>query len=442
MVCGKCGARMRPKSKFCGECGTALIASTHAPVPSRQEILDSVRAALKDEFLPQDVIELKVAERVAERVQGWVKYFGFVVALPVALVLTVIGIKTASDLWKLDAAVSEARTGTGELLDRVGKDNKVIGAAEKSIAKLDPLIAAVAKARDDAATALGDVAKARVAAAKANEQFIVESTKLAKLDSQVNVQFASVQGLIGALGAAARDQARSAIGAPPITKIAGTAPVSLPGGRLVFIQYADKTVRAVLDRVRTQLIDGGFVAPGLQLLDRRYFELGNPDEVKYFHAEDRALADRVAGIVNKELADICSNPPKLVVPSKAAYAKNPDATTQLEVWLRSGCNSPSQVTPPGRASWEVTLSTKGFVDISGAIPQHDQIFTGCVVEASVPNAQVNFGYVQGGARFQALVLAENKKACVTFSFNGNIAHLGAQLLTDGANAHIKIWPTG
>src|SRR5262245_7644997 len=87
-VCYKCKSTNPSDKKFCGDCGTpldptigAINAYLDANLTSR---LDEV---IKTRFREQQVIEIELAAKVAEKVSGWTKLFAILVGLP----LTIMG---------------------------------------------------------------------------------------------------------------------------------------------------------------------------------------------------------------------------------------------------------------------------------------------------------------------------------------------------------------
>jgi len=104
-------------------------------------------------------------------------------------------------------------------------------------------------------------------------------------------------------------------------------------GRLVYLEYLDKQTGAAMTGLQAQLKRGGFTAPGVQQIDQRHLNAGQPDEVRYFRPEDKALAQQVADMANHYFSAACATPPK-IQPRKHGSST---PTTQLEVWTGFAC---------------------------------------------------------------------------------------------------------
>jgi len=405
MRCGKCGFDNPDDHKFCGQCGGSLSRTDERQ--HRAEEKKELDGIFGDDFTPKTFIEMRLAEAVVDRIIGWFKTLAYIVGIPVAVAATIFGITTVPNLIFISNTAQKAHDDIVAFNGRVENDNKALDAAE---------------------TNAGKIGRIAVNATGNNDQM-----------NKLNADLDLVNQKISALQAGLLRQAvRIADPTPASTArlAAGSA------GRLVFIQYADSTSRGALEDLRSALAANGFVTPGLQALGARFFE---GDEIKYFHDEDRGLAQRIADIANARLALDCDNHPTITVPRSKAFSHNPDATTQLEIWLKTGCTKPSQTRPSGAPAWDLTLSSTDMVDIAGNLPKGDQNFVGCVVEGRPSGVKVKFGYVHdvgGNRQLQSLVVGENGKACVAFSFNGEVADLGAQLLdpSPSATAHIQVWP--
>lgn len=138
-------------------------------------------------------------------------------------------------------------------------------------------------------------------------------------------------------------QARSAAISQIVKRLGNTEAVqravqdASQAGRLVYIQYSSATAATAMKSVQADLVAGGFVAPGVEAMGARFFDRNLPNVVRYFRPEDEGAADAVAKIVNASLAKSC--PGGAAVVPKMAWARNPQAATQLEVWVASKCGA-------------------------------------------------------------------------------------------------------
>jgi len=122
--CQRCNASSEAGKRFCGECGAPL---DPAFAELRQylnfAVREEVRSVIKSDYKDQHYLELTTTQAVVERISSWTKMFAAVVAIPLGLVLFIlggVGLKTYSDFThqlevaqsnvtaKLDAAESLA----------------------------------------------------------------------------------------------------------------------------------------------------------------------------------------------------------------------------------------------------------------------------------------------------------------------------------------------
>src|SRR5262249_13410928 len=122
LSCPRCETAYLAGDRFCRNCGLEL----HGDVPAIEaylakvvpERLDSAMAA---RFKEQRVVEVEIAEKLAERAVGWLKTFGFLIGIPVLIfgaILSFVGIKAYSDFEKVlqkaesfETSVSDAEKG-------------------------------------------------------------------------------------------------------------------------------------------------------------------------------------------------------------------------------------------------------------------------------------------------------------------------------------------
>jgi hypothetical protein len=122
-ACAVCQAANPDGKQFCGDCGARL--------PSGGFIVESdlqgkIKAVLKQELKDQKVVEIEIAESIANRVIRWAKLFGFATAVPLALLVLVLGwfgITKTTDLR--DIAKSAEATITNIANDATDKQEKL-----------------------------------------------------------------------------------------------------------------------------------------------------------------------------------------------------------------------------------------------------------------------------------------------------------------------------
>jgi hypothetical protein len=111
-------------------------------------------------------------------------------------------------------------------------------------------------------------------------------------------------------------------------------------GRLVYLQYSNTTAAAAMTQLQDALVAAGYVAPGVEKLSPRAFDKTTPNIVRYFHAEDESAAGAIARLAEASFAKNCPGKAIALVP-QLAQARNPKATTQIEIWVASGCHRPA-----------------------------------------------------------------------------------------------------
>jgi DNA repair exonuclease SbcCD ATPase subunit len=115
--------------------------------------------------------------------------------------------------------------------------------------------------------------------------------------------------------------------------VTGIGPSVSAGSRLVYLEYFDKQTGKAMTGLQAELKKQGFTAPGVQEVDQRHLNVAQPNEIRYFRAEDKALAQQVADIANHYFAKACGNPTK-IAPRKHGTST---PTSQLEVWTEFTC---------------------------------------------------------------------------------------------------------
>jgi N-acetylmuramoyl-L-alanine amidase len=136
MECPACKSANPDGNKFCGECGARLVAQEAG---SDGDLRNKIKAMLKEELKDQKVVEVEIAESVADRVTNWAKLAGFFVGIPLALTVVVLGgfgVYKVSDLWRL----------IGEAEKRVAVIATDVTRKEEALKQLQPKIDAIAAA--------------------------------------------------------------------------------------------------------------------------------------------------------------------------------------------------------------------------------------------------------------------------------------------------------
>lgn len=114
LTCSYCRAENPDGNAFCGACGARIHseeASDIARVVDRA-VEEQMAAAFDSRLKDQLVVEVEVAERIAERTMKWAKLAGFFIAIPAALLaglLAFVGIETYSDLEKVTNTLDKTR---------------------------------------------------------------------------------------------------------------------------------------------------------------------------------------------------------------------------------------------------------------------------------------------------------------------------------------------
>jgi hypothetical protein len=147
MECPACKSANPDGNKFCGECGARLVAQEAG---SDGDLRGKIRTVLKEELKDQRVVEVEIAESIANRVTTWAKLAGFFVAIPLGIMIVVLGgfgIYKVSDLWVL---VGQAEKKVAAVTDQVAAvTHKVTIVAddaarkEEALKRLQPKIDAI-----------------------------------------------------------------------------------------------------------------------------------------------------------------------------------------------------------------------------------------------------------------------------------------------------------
>ncbi len=135
MNCLRCNALNPEGKKYCGDCG-AILDSSFAPLKEVIEriIPDQIQLALKQELKNQKSIETEITENVVNRLLGWARVLGFFFAVPIAVLVGVVG-KSYFDVRTL---LGTAQTDVKQTVDKAKRD--LGGLAEDAKEKVAPSI--------------------------------------------------------------------------------------------------------------------------------------------------------------------------------------------------------------------------------------------------------------------------------------------------------------
>lgn len=95
---------------------------------------------------------------------------------------------------------------------------------------------------------------------------------------------------------------------------------------LVLIQFRDNQSRSTAEALRKELTDNNLIAPGVDQIDAEF-----TSSIRFFHEEDRALAEKVADITKKFLTskNIAFNP----VIQSLSKSRQTGQPGQIEIWI-------------------------------------------------------------------------------------------------------------
>lgn len=96
---------------------------------------------------------------------------------------------------------------------------------------------------------------------------------------------------------------------------------------VVFIQFQGAVQRSTIDELRSRLDRSGFVAPGIERISPPF-----ASSIRYFHPEDRVLADSVARITKAFVSERRLRVPSIPIWYVANHTSNVKLG-QIEVWL-------------------------------------------------------------------------------------------------------------
>jgi ribosomal protein L40E len=143
--CPRCQSASPVGDHFCRRCGYQLDDSSETIVAQvTRQIPDQIDTALVARFRDQKVVEVEIAQRLAERAMTWLKLVGFFAGIPLlvcGVALSLFGFKTYSDL---QSAVQKAAVLEGIATGA----EKQMEAAKKRVDQIDTALK-TAQARID-----------------------------------------------------------------------------------------------------------------------------------------------------------------------------------------------------------------------------------------------------------------------------------------------------
>ena len=101
MICPHCNSPSLDGKKFCADCGMPLDPQmVHLATLVKSQVDQTIKDSLKD----QKVLDIETTQNIVERVMKWAKMFGFIVALPLGILLLIAGIfgfRKVSDIQRV-----------------------------------------------------------------------------------------------------------------------------------------------------------------------------------------------------------------------------------------------------------------------------------------------------------------------------------------------------
>lgn len=197
MFCSKCGTKLNESAKFCGNCGTAVVAETEAKLPVEENVSPTIAEKINDEFPVRtddnidtnaNVTPIGKAKKIKVKKPIYKKWWAWVVA--VIIFFIIIGNLGNSDDKEL--ADPPAKEASGKV-EQTAEEK----AAAKAQADADKKTQADAKAKADAdEKAKADADKK----AKANEEARNPKWNVKEMDAQKNGNISLAVNLLNILG--------------------------------------------------------------------------------------------------------------------------------------------------------------------------------------------------------------------------------------------------
>jgi hypothetical protein len=161
---------------FCSKCGQSLSPDALASLGERLSAVESLLASnsKSSESKEQKYLELETSERIVARVMKWAKMFAYLVGIPVAVAIIVLGLFVGKGELDLRSFVNDAKKEASGILQ---------------------------EAKDDSSEAKRSASDALNTAQQVNHEIHDTKTKIGDLKTQVDVQLSEVQKLASQLTA-------------------------------------------------------------------------------------------------------------------------------------------------------------------------------------------------------------------------------------------------
>lgn len=182
-ICDTCKTESPDDASFCAACGASLRKLPPSLESAIRAAVDKAAVeAVREKVTDRDVVEVRIAAAIAERLMGWVKLYAVVVGSVLALivvVLTLLGYQTYAELQKrielakqeveprLNAArivAKKVETDSAQLRDNLTKQRAELAALMVIGEEVNELTGKVAKLEDIAFEPLEGVSRSEVAA--------------------------------------------------------------------------------------------------------------------------------------------------------------------------------------------------------------------------------------------------------------------------------------
>ena len=137
MICPSCKSENPDGKQFCGDCGSSLLQNAALEAAVRQEVARALDARLKD----QKIVDIETTQAIVSRLSDWAKLFGWFIAIPIAIllaVLGVLGIRQYSDFTsQLGQAKKEALASLASATDDAKKASEDAKKVDQEYRELD-----------------------------------------------------------------------------------------------------------------------------------------------------------------------------------------------------------------------------------------------------------------------------------------------------------------
>jgi hypothetical protein len=216
MICVKCNIQSPDGKAYCADCGAPLD-------PADERVRNVVQEALRDAFRDQRYLPIEIADKAVERL--W--FYGRIVAIPIALVLVVLGawgINTYKDAVRTirtvgDQAVTNLQEHASNESEKVSQTTRVV---------LDRLGQAESK------NLPGQVSRLIEQASKAAKEVQVAETRVVQQASKAGKELQNAEALAAQYGEEVKRLRTSIVASPPpsptVIGTLGSAVAPLPTG--------------------------------------------------------------------------------------------------------------------------------------------------------------------------------------------------------------------